>query len=102
MGFSESDSVSLPNSNNASLINDQVKKVNRVEIDNLEHLCKLVENCSEPNLRFDFEDDRVIVLDYSLAKQATSRILKRHRIPSAMSVDLTDEHDGTKFEMAAA
>ncbi|KAL9233541.1 hypothetical protein vseg_008524 [Gypsophila vaccaria] len=68
----------------------QVKKVNGVEVDNLKQLCQLVEDCNEKNLRLDLDDDRVIVLDYHKARLATSRILKRHRIPSAMSSDLVD------------
>jgi hypothetical protein len=69
----------------------QVKKVNGVEVENLKHLCSLVESCTEENLRFDLDDERVIVLKYQNAKLATSRILKRHRIPSAISADLVDE-----------
>uniref|UniRef100_A0A803L406 Protease Do-like PDZ domain-containing protein n=1 Tax=Chenopodium quinoa TaxID=63459 RepID=A0A803L406_CHEQI len=71
----------------------QVKKVNGVEIDNLKHLCQLVEECKEKNLRIDLDDDRVIVLDYHKAKLATSRILKRHRIPSAASSDLVESEE---------
>lgn len=70
---------------------EQVKKVNGVEIENLKHLCHLVENNREENVRFDLDDERVIVLNYKLAKIATSKILKRHRIPLAMSHDLFDE-----------
>ncbi|GAB2277133.1 Protease Do-like 10, mitochondrial [Dionaea muscipula] len=66
----------------------QVKKVNGVEIENLKHLCQLVEGCKEEKLRFDLDDDRVIALDYHKAKLATSRIMERHRIPSAKSSDL--------------
>ena len=70
---------------------DQVKKVNGVEVENLKHLCSIVENCTEENLRIDLDDERVIVLKFQNARLATSRILKRHRIPSAMSSDLVDE-----------
>ncbi|XP_054809742.1 protease Do-like 10, mitochondrial isoform X2 [Prosopis cineraria] len=52
---------------------------------------QLVENCREESVRFDLDDDRVIALNYGLAKIATARILKRHRIPSSMSTDLVDE-----------
>ncbi|KAA8538835.1 hypothetical protein F0562_025527 [Nyssa sinensis] len=69
----------------------QVKKVNGVEVENLKHLCQLVEGCSEESLRVDLDDERVIVLKYDLAKIATSRILKRHRISSAMSTDLVNK-----------
>ena len=72
-------------------------KVNGTEIDNLEHLCQLVENCSTDNLRFDLEDDRVIALNHGMAKVATSRILKRHRIPSAKSADLIDAQNNSHF-----
>lgn len=72
---------------------EQVKKVNGVEIDNLKQLCQLVEGCKEKNLRIDLDDDRVIVLDYHKAKLATSRILKRHRIPSAASSDLVESEE---------
>jgi hypothetical protein len=65
--------------------------VNGVEVENLKHLCSIVEGCTEENLRFDLDDERVIVLKFQNAKLATSRILKRHRIPSAMSNDLFDE-----------
>ncbi|GKV29016.1 hypothetical protein SLEP1_g37996 [Rubroshorea leprosula] len=71
----------------------QVKKVNGIEIDNLKHLCQLVENCSTESLRFDLDDDRVVALNYKLARIATSRILQRHRIPSAMSSDLISEEN---------
>lgn len=68
-----------------------MKKVNGVEVGNLKHLCRLVEDCIEESLRLDLDDERVIVLNYQNAKMATSRILKRHRIPSAMSSDLVNE-----------
>ncbi|KAL2227843.1 protease Do-like 10, mitochondrial [Sesamum indicum] len=80
----------------------QVKKVNGIEVDNLKHLRQLVENSSRDNVRFDLDDDRVIVLNYNSAKMATTRILKRHRIPSAMSSDLVDEEGGSNIELACA
>lgn len=61
-----------------------------MEIENLKHLCKLVEECSEERVRFDLDEERVVVLDYRRAKVATSRILRRHRIASPMSTDLSD------------
>ncbi|CAN6447411.1 unnamed protein product [Victoria cruziana] len=68
----------------------QVRKVNDVEVENLKHLCGLVENCTDKRIRFDLDDDRVIVLNYNKAKLATYEILKSHRIPSTMSGDLLD------------
>lgn len=78
----------------------QVNKVNGVEVENLKHLCSLVEGCREESLRFDLDDERVVVLNYQNAKLATSRILKRHRIPSSMSSDLNEEE--TCIEITAA
>ena len=77
---------------------EQVKKVNGEEIENLKHLCQLVEDCCAESLRFDLDDDRVIVLNYNHAKAATSRILERHRISYAMSRDLIDESDKLESE----
>ncbi|MED6183275.1 Protease Do-like 10, mitochondrial [Stylosanthes scabra] len=79
----------------------QVLKVNGTDIDNLEHLCQLVENCNTESVRFDLEDDRVIALNYEVAKVATSRILMRHRIPSAKSVDLIDTQNSSQSEVAS-
>lgn len=59
-------------------------------VENLKHLCQLVENFDGGSLRFDLDDERVIVLDYNMAKVATSKILKRHRISAAKSIDLAD------------
>lgn len=66
----------------------QVKKVNCVDVHNLRHFQYLVNSCTFPTLRLDFEDSRVAVLDMESAKHGTDRILRRYRIPSAMSEDL--------------
>lgn len=79
----------------------QVKKVNGIEVENLKHICQLVENCSKESVRFDLDDDRVIVLNHSLAKVATSKILKCHRIPSAMSNDLIDKQSNLQTQYLA-
>ncbi|KAL3838492.1 hypothetical protein ACJIZ3_023083 [Penstemon smallii] len=80
----------------------QVKKVNGIEVDNLKHLRRLVEDRSKESVRFDLDDERVIVLNYDSAKLATSRILKRHRIPFAMSRDLIDEQNEADANLACA
>ncbi|CAA0814505.1 Protease Do-like 10- mitochondrial [Striga hermonthica] len=80
----------------------QVKKVNGTEVDNLKHLRQLVEENHIGNVRFDLDDGKVIVLDYDSAKVATSRILKRHRILSAMSSDLDDEQNAQDVELACS
>lgn len=80
----------------------QVKKVNGVEVENLKHLCSLVENCEEESLRFDLDDERVVVLNYQKAKLATTRILKRHRIPSAISTDLLSDDMSAEIKTACS
>ncbi|KAG2307298.1 hypothetical protein Bca52824_027046 [Brassica carinata] len=79
----------------------QVKKVNGVEVDNLRHLCQLIENCDTENLKLDLDDGRVLALKYQDARLATSLILKRHRIASAMSSDLLIEQHNPATELAA-
>ncbi|XP_002866059.2 protease Do-like 4, mitochondrial isoform X2 [Arabidopsis lyrata subsp. lyrata] len=69
----------------------QVKNVNGVEVLNLRHLSELIEKCCEEDLRLDLENGRVISLNYTSAKEATSWILEHHGIPSAMSKDLKIE-----------
>ncbi|KAI5442232.1 protease Do-like 10, mitochondrial [Lathyrus oleraceus] len=80
----------------------QVLKVNGTEIDNLEHLCQLVENCNTDSLHFDLDDNRVIVLNCEAAKIATSRILKRHRIPSSMSADLINAQSNLQLGVTSS
>ncbi|KAL5079935.1 hypothetical protein RYX36_008356 [Vicia faba] len=80
----------------------QVLKVNGTEIDNLEHLCELVENCNTDSLHFDLDDNRVIVLNCEAAKIATSRILKRHRIPSSMSADLINAQNNLQLGVTSS
>lgn len=80
----------------------QVKKVNGVEVDNLRHLCQLIENCDTENLKLDLDDGRVLALKYQDARLATSLILKRHRIASAMSSDLLIEQNNLATELAAS
>lgn len=70
-----------------------MNKVNGVEVHNLRHLRKLVEECKETSLRFDLDDSRVVVLDFRAAREASLRILQRHRIPSHTSKDLLEEED---------
>ncbi|KAL3721312.1 hypothetical protein ACJRO7_033757 [Eucalyptus globulus] len=69
----------------------QVRKVNEIEIQNLRHLYELVEHCTAPSIRFDLDEERVIVFKYSEAKTATSTILTHYNIPSIASADLIDK-----------
>ncbi|XP_073041141.1 protease Do-like 10, mitochondrial [Primulina eburnea] len=80
----------------------QVKKVNGIQVNNLKHLRQLVEDSFKGSVRFDLDDERVIVLNYDSAKLATARILKRHRIPHTMSSDLIDEQTLSEVELACS
>lgn len=57
---------------------------------------------SEDSVRFDLDDDRVIVLNFEMAKIATSRILNRHRIPSALSHDLMEDLSFHNSQLASS
>lgn len=72
----------------------QVKKVNGVDVRNLRHLRRLVEGCKEKHVRFDLDDERVMVLNFDEARQASEGILSRHRIPSHISEDLMEDRFG--------
>ncbi|VVB16011.1 unnamed protein product [Arabis nemorensis] len=74
--------------------NFEVKKVNGVEVVNLKHLSELIEKCCTEDLRFDLEQNKVIVLNTKSAKEATSSIIERFGIPSAMSKDLQRTNSG--------
>ncbi|CAD5323270.1 unnamed protein product [Arabidopsis thaliana] len=71
-----------------SLYGAQVEKVNGVEVKNLKHLCELIEECSTEDLRLDFKNHKVLVLNYESAKKATLQILERHKIKSVISKDI--------------
>ncbi|KAK3411326.1 hypothetical protein EUGRSUZ_I00092 [Eucalyptus grandis] len=66
----------------------QVRKVNEIDIQNLRHLYEFLEHCTATSIRFDLDEERVIVFKYREAKIATSTILTRYNIPSIASADL--------------
>jgi len=70
------------------LANLQVLAVNGTKINNLEHLVNLVESNDKPHLRFDLDDEMVIIIDAKEALEANPRILNTHRIPSPKSQDI--------------
>ncbi|GLI61623.1 hypothetical protein VaNZ11_004041 [Volvox africanus] len=66
----------------------QVLRVNGVEVLNLSHLKELVAGASEGFVRFELEDERIMVVDRSLAQDANRRIMERYRVPSSVSADI--------------
>ncbi|OAO89516.1 DegP13 [Arabidopsis thaliana] len=73
----------------------KVNSVNKVKVENLKHLCELIEKCCTKDLRLELGDGRVIILDHQSAKSSTSLILERHRVPWAMSKDLMTDQSTT-------
>ena len=69
----------------------QVHACDGVPVRNLRHLRRLVTAAAGDFIRLDLEGDRVLVLDRAAAEAAHARILARHRVPSAVSVDLLEE-----------
>lgn len=65
-------------------------KFNGIQIQSLRQLRDLVVNCREPWMRFELEEDRLIVLSTHDALASNDRILRRHKIPHQMSSDLQE------------
>jgi S1-C subfamily serine protease len=68
--------------------NAMVHAVNGTKVDNLRHFAGLCMGATSEFLRFDLEDEQVIVLKREEAERDSAEILKRHCIPAAMSEDL--------------
>ena len=67
------------------VINTRVHKFNGVKLRNLVHLAKAVQTCTEDFLRFDL-DDEIVVVHREEALKASAEILETHCIPSACSI----------------
>ncbi|KAK4377876.1 hypothetical protein RND71_004172 [Anisodus tanguticus] len=67
-----------------------------------DYVRNLANNSSSFDRSFDLDGERVIVLDYGLARIVTLRILKHHRIPHVMFSDLTDDQDATELQSACS
>eukprot|EP00276_Gloeochaete_wittrockiana_P001837 CAMPEP_0184671688 /NCGR_PEP_ID=MMETSP0308-20130426/85649_1 /TAXON_ID=38269 /ORGANISM="Gloeochaete witrockiana, Strain SAG 46.84" /LENGTH=606 /DNA_ID=CAMNT_0027118861 /DNA_START=212 /DNA_END=2032 /DNA_ORIENTATION=- len=71
-----------------NLANVQLTQFNDLKVRNLRHLMELVEANPETYARFNFENEKVLILDTDLARQANPEILKQHFIPLNKSADL--------------
>ncbi|KAI0564464.1 serine-type endopeptidase isoform 1 [Gracilaria domingensis] len=67
------------------VINTRVQKFNGQKLRNLAHLAKLVNECTDDFLRFDL-DDEIVVVGRQEAIDASAEILETHCIPSACSI----------------
>lgn len=63
-----------------------VTKVNGTVPRNLAHLVQLVDNCDGDFVRFELDDDFVVVVDLNEARKTAGDILQRHAIPSERSL----------------
>jgi hypothetical protein len=94
VGYDEAELTSLP-----------LEAVNGVRVNNLLHAARLIRDCTEPTLRLEFADNKLIALPTAQAVAATAETLKTHAIPAALSDDLVQalaEQDGAPAAAAAA
>lgn len=68
--------------------NAMVCAVNGEKVENLRHFAQLCMGATSEFLRFDLEDEQVIILKREQAERDSAEILRRHCIPAAMSEDL--------------
>jgi len=66
----------------------ELRKFNGTKVHNLKHLIQLVETNQLPYLRFDLDENVVIVLDARATKDSNKRILEKHYVTSDRSDDL--------------
>ncbi|XP_050140378.1 protease Do-like 2, chloroplastic isoform X3 [Malus sylvestris] len=72
--------------------NQQVLKLNGIQIRNIHHLAYLVDSCKDKYVVFEFEDNYITVLEREAAAAASSCILKDYGIPSERSSDLLEPY----------
>jgi S1-C subfamily serine protease len=65
-------------------------KVNGKPVNNMKQLVEMVENSTEPFLRFDLDNDWVVILDANETNGKNQDILESHSIVHGKSVDLRD------------
>ncbi|CAI7880690.1 unnamed protein product, partial [Closterium sp. NIES-54] len=74
------------------VVNTQVVGFNGEPVKNLLQLARLVDDCTDPFMKFDLDYDQVLVLETAKAKNATPDILAMHCIPSHCSNDIKEGH----------
>ncbi len=65
-----------------------VKMINGTKIKNLKHLVGLIDKLKDKYLVITLDNHKKIVMETEKARQATTRILRRYRIPADRSTDL--------------
>ncbi|CAJ1457955.1 unnamed protein product [Effrenium voratum] len=71
-----------------NLENMQLAAVGDVAVRNLRHAMELAEACAGPYLRFNLQQNQVLILRAEEARKATPEVLEKHGIPHAKSPDL--------------
>lgn len=69
-----------------TLENKLVSKVNGAVPKNLMHLSQLVDECASDFVRFELDEEFVVVIDLKEARKASEGLLERHAIPSQRSI----------------
>ncbi|CAL1169670.1 unnamed protein product [Cladocopium goreaui] len=73
------------------LENMQLIAVGDVPVLNLRHAMELTEACEGPYLRFNLQQNQVLILRAAEARKATAEILVKHGIPQERSPDLIED-----------
>lgn len=73
--------------------NKIVTSVNGTVPKNIEHLAQLVDECAGDFVRFELEDDFVVVVDLKEASNSHKKLLRRHAIPSQRSIGKLTGYD---------
>ncbi len=72
-------------------VNTQITHFNDIPINNLLHLIRLVNSCTDTYLRFTTDTlNKVIILNRETALAATDQVLQGNAIPARMSRDLQE------------
>merc|ERR1719198_381619 len=67
-----------------------VRSINSVAVRNLKHVMELIGACTTTFLRFQLQNNRVIVLNSKHVAETTADVLVKHCIPAATSADLAE------------
>lgn len=83
------------------LENVLLHKINDTPVHNLRHVMELIDGCTDKYLRFQFQNNLVLVLKPEDVKKATAEALEQHSIPAAVSPDLSTSTEAAATAAAA-
>jgi len=67
------------------MTNSELVKFNGQNVRNLQHLCQMIDDCITEQYIFEFQHERVIILDREEAQKASLEISDIHSIPNLRS-----------------